>query len=63
MRKNDKNIFILRRILRYCDDIATLNAQFGNTKEALATSIAYRHSTAMCILQIGELTKKLSDEF
>ena len=48
--KATRDISIIEHILEYCADIESIHAEFG-------------HSRAMCILQIGELTKHLSADF
>ena len=52
----------LRHILVYCDDIAGFIKRFGNDYDVFANDRAYINAVSMCILQIGELVSKLSDE-
>ena len=61
MNKRDK--IILQKILQYCDDIEKLEYRFGNEYESYETDFAYQYAASMCIIQIGELTAQLSDEF
>ena len=61
--KNNKDIEILERIIKYCNEIDEANQQFGNSLEVLRTNSVYKNSVAMCILQIGELANTLSAEF
>jgi len=60
---NQRDIDILKKIIKYCDEIAVANADFGNTIDALKTKTSYKNAVAMCILQIGELTTHLTEEF
>ncbi|MDR3364968.1 MAG: DUF86 domain-containing protein [Clostridiales Family XIII bacterium] len=60
---NDRNITILKKIAKYCDRINAAKERFGASLEALSNDEIYMNATAMCILQIGELTTHLSVEF
>lgn len=57
------NIDILRHILRYCDNIEQLIVRFGKDVETFKNDLAYRDAVSMNILQIGELTGRLSEEY
>jgi uncharacterized protein with HEPN domain len=59
----ERDIIILKKIVKYCDEISEANEAFGNKLEALTTSSVYRNAVSMCILQIGELAANLTDEF
>ena len=61
MRK--KNVDILRKMVRYCDEIDVTNTEFGNTLEALKAKSTYKNAVAMCIFQIGELTTHFTEDF
>jgi uncharacterized protein with HEPN domain len=54
---------ILEKIIGYCDEIAHAKARFGDSLDALKTDVEYKNSVAMDILQIGELTTHLTDDF
>ena len=60
---NSRNIDILERMIRYCKEIEEAQVRFGNTLESLQTDALYKNAVAMCILQIGELTANLTDDF
>ena len=60
---NERNSDILEHITRYCNEILEARKRFGDNLESLQTDAQYRNAVAMCILQIGELTGHLSDEF
>lgn len=60
---NDRNIDILKRIINYCNEIEEAMTLFGTSFESLESSRIYRNAVSMCILQIGELTVHLSDDF
>ncbi len=57
------DIDVLRHILKYCNNIAELISRFGNDIEVFKADLAFRDSVSMNILQIGELTGHLSEEY
>ena len=59
----DRDIEILRHILRYCSQIETAHADFGASRERFNNSTTYQNAVCMCILQIGELVGRLSEEY
>ena len=63
MSSSRRNIDVLEKISDYCIQIQNARKRFGDTLEALKTDNDYKNAVAMCILQIGELTTLLSDEF
>ena len=54
---------IVEHILRYCEQIETAHNDFDKSKEKFYSSTTYQNAVSMCILQIGELVKHLSDDF
>jgi uncharacterized protein with HEPN domain len=58
-----KNASIVSHILEYCIEIEQTVARFGNDFETFRHDKIYRNAATMCILQIGELTGRLSPEF
>lgn len=54
---------ILTHILRYCDQVETAHEDFGHSKDRFAESTTYQNAVCMCVLQIGELVSRLSEEF
>lgn len=58
-----KNIDILEHIRNYCEDIEATIGRFGKDKEIFDADRDYRNSVCMSLLQIGELTGHLSEEF
>ena len=59
----DRDIEILRHILRYCGQIETAHADFGASRERFNNSTTYQNAVCTCILQIGELVGRLSEEY
>ena len=63
MKLPDRNISILEHIIKYCDQIEETVRRFGNSYAVFSEDEIYRNAAAMCILQIGELAGKLTDDF
>ena len=63
MKPLDRNISILEHIISYCEQIEQTVDRFGNDHSVFAADPIYRNAAALCILQIGELVGKLSDDF
>lgn len=61
--ENSRNADVLRRMISYCDEISKTIQRFGNDFETFAKDSVYKNATALCLLQIGELTTLLTDEF
>ena len=63
---NNKDSLILQKILAYCEQIRQTHEYFHDDQVLFfneAEGFVYRNSVAMPILQIGELVKKLSEEY
>jgi uncharacterized protein with HEPN domain len=60
---NVKDARILDHIKMYCNDIANSIERFGNDCMTFLNDADYHNSVALCVLQIGELSVKLSDTF
>lgn len=54
---------VLKKIQGYCDDIAFTHEEYQHDYDTFLKNPTYRNAIALCLLQIGELTKKLSTEF
>jgi len=63
MLVTNRNRDIVEHILRYCYQIETAHADFGKSKEHFIESTTYQNAVSMCILQIGELVNRLTDDF
>ena len=62
MRIN-KDISAIQHILDYCDRIESTKEFFKADVKAFEENHVFRDAVALCVLQIGELTSVLSDEF
>jgi len=63
MGKSLRDISVLEHMVSYCEEIIQMVDRFGDSYDAFESDSAYRHACAMCIVQIGELTTRLTDEF
>ena len=61
MVNRDKSI--IQHIKRYCEDIEEFTERFGMDYTTFISDKAYFNAVSMCILQIGELSAGLSDEY
>ena len=57
-----KDIIILNKILDYCNQTDEACEMFGKDIESFKEKSVFRNACCMCILQIGELCKVISDE-
>ena len=60
MKNEDTLIF--KKMIKYCNDINSLMARFNTDFGKYKTDISFQYSCNMCIIQIGELANRLSDE-
>lgn len=58
-----RDLDIIRHIAVYCSQIETAHMDFGHDKETFLHSTTYQNAICMCILQIGELVGKLTEDF
>ena len=63
MKLRNKDEQILEHIIEYCIDIHLAIEHFGKEEELFINNPVYLNACSMPLLQIGELAKKLSDEF
>ena len=61
--KSRVNKIIVQKVIEYCEQIEDIIQKFGSTFETFDSNKAVQLSVGMCIVQIGELTTRLSDEF
>lgn len=59
---NRKDKIALKKILDYCEQCDESVSMFENSFEKFRTVSVFHNSCCMCILQIGELCKVISEE-
>ncbi|SHN87921.1 HepT-like ribonuclease domain-containing protein [Desulfitobacterium chlororespirans] len=63
MSSDKRNIDILRHIIQYCDEVDETHIHFSRSFQTFKSNVAYKNAIALCVLQIGELSGRLSDDF
>jgi uncharacterized protein with HEPN domain len=61
MRDKDREAIL--KMIKYGNDIELLMKKYNSDFEAYKMDISFQYSCNMCIIQIGELVSRLSDEF
>lgn len=61
VEETDKQV--IEHIVQYCKDINKATEVFGNGIKIFSENPVYRHACTMCILLIGEMSNRLSDDF
>lgn len=59
----ERNKKILIAIIKHCNIIEETKKHFGNSHEVFTNNAIYQNAILTPITQIGELVKRLSDEF
>ena len=57
----NKDRIILKKILEYCSQVSEACDMFGNDYDKFVKVSVFQNACCMCILQIGELCKVISD--
>lgn len=60
---NSRDYDVLEHIRTYCQEIRETVERYGDSFEVFSRDKDYKKSVVFSILQIGELTRHLSDEF
>ena len=59
----DRNAEVLKHMVKYCDQIEETVLRFQKDFAVFEKDHIYQNAVALCVLQIGELTTKLTEEF
>ncbi len=57
-----RDAVILKKIISYCDRISGNLERFSYSYEAFQTDQMFQDACCMCVVQIGELAARLSDQ-
>ena len=60
---NNRDEIVLKKIIQYADEIGITIERLNLTQDIFANDFIAKNAISMCVLQIGELVGKLSDEF
>lgn len=58
----NEDILLIKKMIKYCDDIGTLMKKFDMDFERYKMDISFQYLCNMCIIQIGELANRVSEE-
>lgn len=61
--RSSKDIDILCHMMQHCQDIDQAIQIFGDDIDTFVNNRVYQHAVTNCLLQLGELTTRLSEEF
>ena len=61
MSKKDNQI--AGHMIRHCEEIIVALKRFGFSKEQFINDFVFYNSCCMSLFQVGELSKRLSDDF
>ena len=62
-RARDTDKIVIQKMVGYCDSIESIITKFGNTFEAFDSDFSFQMACSACIIQIGELTTRLTEDF
>ena len=62
-KRREVNRIVLQKMLEYCNDIDDFMSHFNASYEVYLSDKIFRSSVDMYVLQIGELTTRLTDDF
>jgi len=60
---DNRNVDVLHRIISYCNEIDKTIQRFGEDYNLFVQDSVYKNATALCVLQIAELTTHLTNDF
>lgn len=60
---NDRDRDAIKKMISYCQDIDFLMKKYNWDFQIYKSDISFQYACNMCIIQIGELVNRLSDEF
>lgn len=63
MNNSNSDLQRIEHMKRYCDDVAKTIQRFGSNYDIFLNDTDYLNSISMSIMQIGELSIGLTDEF
>ena len=62
-KRRDVGRIVIQKMIDYCDKTETFMNRFGANFEAYGKDEAFQLACSACIIQIGELTTRLSEAF
>lgn len=59
----NRDISIIEKIYNYCNEIDEAHNTFNKSYDNFKVNSVYKNAVCLCLMQIGELTNKLSEDF
>lgn len=63
MSVSNRDKSVIEKICRYCNEIDDAHNAFGGSYDNFKINTVYKNAVCLCLMQIGELSTKLSEEF
>ena len=63
MRGNKAKKVILKKMIKYCDEVAQMLEKHNFSREDFDNNSEFQFAAGMCIIQLGELISRLDDNF
>lgn len=60
---SQRDLSIIEKIYKYCIEIDDAHKAFNKSYESFVKETVYKNAVSLCIMQIGELSTHLSEEF
>jgi uncharacterized protein with HEPN domain len=60
---NDRDKKVVQKMIKYCSDVDYLMRKYQSDFQKYKEDISFQYACNMCIIQIGELVGRLSDDF
>ena len=59
----NRDISIIEKIYNYCNEIHEAHNTFNKSYDNFKVNSVYKNAVCLCLMQIGELTNNLSEDF
>lgn len=63
MKISERDFSIIEKIYNYCCEIDEAHNEYNKSFTSFQNNSVYRNAVCLCLMQIGELSNHLSDEF
>ena len=63
MKEYKRDISVIEKMIKYCEQIEEAHSRFDYSFENFKNDSLYHNAVCMCLMQIGELSNHLSDDF
>ncbi|MBQ0110326.1 MAG: DUF86 domain-containing protein [Oscillospiraceae bacterium] len=63
MQAEERDLAIIQKIYKYCTEIDDAHLKFGKSYDSFKNDTVYKNAVSLCIMQIGELSNHISEDF